>query len=454
MRPRRISPEITASDPIPVEMFHLDYRPIDSFTAFGRKARSHTRAQILAIAKSMETFGFCVPVLVDDAGALLAGHARIEAARLLGLKQAPAVVLSHLTSEQKRAFILAENRLAELAGWDRDVLRIELEELSAIDLDFDLTVIGFSAPEIDAIMFVGEGGGERGDDVPAMPTEAVSAIGDLWLLGEHRIYCGDALAQTSLDAVLAGDQARAVFTDPPYNVAVGGHVTSSKQHGEFVMASGEMSDAEFTAFLTTVWEQICASLVPGGLAYLCIDWRHMNHVFQGAANQPLDFLNLLIWDKKAGGMGSFYRSRHELIFLMRKQGEGHINRVELGKHGRDRSNVWAYEGVSGFGAAKAKTREMHPTVKPLALVRDAILDCTAKGDIVLDFFCGSGTTIIAAHDSKRRGRAIELDPKYVDVSVIRWQDFSGQKARLAATGETFLDVRIRREREASAKEAS
>ena len=226
-----------------------------------------------------------------------------------------------------------------------------------------------------------------------------------------------------------------MFTDPPYNVAVAGHVTSGGKHGEFVMASGEMSDEEFTDFSAKVMMRASETLIDGGVAYYCMDRRHMEHTLAASKSAGLDLLNLVVWDKKAGGMGSFYRSRHELIFVFRKPGASHLNRVELGKHGRDRANVWTYEGVNGFGAAKAKAREMHPTVKPLGLVRDAILDCTQKGDPVLDLFSGSGTTIIAAESAGRRGFATELDPRYVDVGVIRWQEFTGREARLASTGQ-------------------
>ncbi|MEQ1608211.1 MAG: DNA methyltransferase [Hyphomonadaceae bacterium] len=422
----------------------LAWVPLADLKALGRKTRTHSRDQIGKLAASIRTFGFSVPILIDDDNRVLAGHARLEAARHVGMDKAPVVVLSHLSADQKRAFIIAENKLAELAGWDRETLKIELEELSVLDLDFKMAVTGFDDAEIDAIVLGGAIDADRSDDTPRPPEQATSREGDLWIMGDHRLYCGDALHAESLSAVLAGETARAVFTDPPFNVRVDGHVTRSGSHGEFVMASGEMSDVEFTAFLGKVWDQISRALDPGGLAYLCMDWRHVHHVHEAAIEKDLEQLNLIVWDKTAGGMGSFYRSRHELIFLMRKKGGAHTNRVQLGRHGRDRANVWAYPGVSGGGQAKARTRELHPTVKPLALVKDALLDCTAKGDLVLDLFSGSGTTLLAAHHTGRRGRAIELDLKYCDVGVIRWQDFSGHEAQLAGTRETFREVRARR----------
>lgn len=278
---------------------------LDELKAFGRKTRSHTRQQISKLADSMGAFGFSVPILVDDDNRILAGHARLEAARLAGLDKAPVVVLSHLTAEQKRAFIIAENRLAELSGWDKDALRIELQELSELDLNFDLEVIGFEDVEIDAIVFSDAAGAEPAAVAPPSLEAAVSARGDLWVMGEHRLYCGDALEPESLDRLLQGEEVRTVFTDPPYNVPISGHVTGNKAHGEFVMATGEMTDEQFTAFLRQVWRQAERALTPGGLAYLCMDWRHMNNVLAAYDPAALDLMNLIVWDKTAGGMGSF-----------------------------------------------------------------------------------------------------------------------------------------------------
>lgn len=422
----------------------ITYHPIHTLVALGRKTRSHTKDQIQKLATSIRTFGFNVPVLIDEEGKVLAGNARVEAARLIGLTELPCVQLGHMTEAQKRAFVIAANRIAEESSWDREALKIEFEELAALDLGFSLDVTGFTEPQIDAIVLGGEGGGEKGDAIPTVSGAPVSRVGDLWLMGDHRLLCADATDPASLTTLLGDEQARTVFTDPPWNVRVAGHVTSGGKHGEFVMASGEMSDAEFTDFLIKVVIQIEAALIPGGLAYFCVDWRHVRHTLDGAEATKLQFLNLLVWNKTAGGMGSMYRSRHELIFLFKKPGGSHVNRVELGKNGRNRSNVWNYEGVNGFGAAKAKARELHPTVKPLALVRDAILDSTERGDVVVDLFNGSGTTLIAAEQSGRRGRATELDPQYVDVGIIRWEDFTGREATLAATGQTFAQVRAER----------
>lgn len=432
------------ADPLSPLAQSIQHLPISSLVAFGRKARVHSRDQLRQIADSIKEFGFTNPVLVDETGKVLCGNARVEAARLLQMETVPTLQISHLTTAQKRAFVIAENRMGELASWDNDVLRLEFEELIEIKTDFSLEITGFSDAEIDTIVLAGEGGNERGDQTPPPPTAPVSQVGDLWIMGDHRLACGDATDAEVVAQLMDGQSARTVFTDAPYNVPVAGHITGSGHHGEFVMASGEMTDAEFTTFLTRVFVQIVAALVPGGLAYFCMDWRHMRHTLDAAEAAGVDLVNLIVWDKTAGGMGSFYRSRHELVFLFRKPGAPHLNRVQLGSNGRNRANVWAYDGVNGFGAGKARARELHPTVKPLAMVRDAILDSSARGDAVLDLFGGSGTTIIAAEHSGRRGYATELDPRYVDVGVTRWQDFTGREARLATTGQTFAEVRAAR----------
>jgi DNA modification methylase len=428
----------------------IEYLPTDDLPALGRKSRIHSHQQIEQIAESIRTFGFINPILIDETGKVIAGNARIDAARKLKLTSLPCLRVSHLTHQQKRAFVIAENRLGELASWDNEVLRIEFEELIELKTDFSLEITGFSDAQIDTIVLAGEGGNERGDRSPPPPEAPVSQVGDLWLMDNHRLLCGDATDPEVVNRLMDGQSARTVFTDAPYNVPVAGHITGSGQHGEFVMASGEMTNAEFTTFLTLVFVQILTALVPGGIAYFCMDWRHMRNTLDAADAAGAELVNLIVWDKTAGGMGSFYRSRHELVFLFRKPGAPHLNRVQLGSNGRNRANVWAYDGVNGFGAAKARARELHPTVKPLAMVRDAILDSTARGDAVLDLFSGSGTTIIAAEHSGRRGHATELDPRYVDVGVIRWQDFTGRQARLATTGQTFAEVRTTRAAPAAA----
>ncbi len=426
-----------AAAPIGSLDLHIEQRPVAELKPAGRRARYNSKRQLAGIEASIRQFGFVSPVLIDSKGRLLAGVARVEVARRLGMTTVPAVVIDHLTPEEQRAFVLADNRLAELGDWNREVLQLELDELAQLDLDFSLEVTGFTLPEIEAIRF-GVGGADPGDDdVPAPQETFVSQLGDVWRLGQHKLIVGSATEPAVLERLLAGDQVRVVFTDPPYNVPVQGHVTSSKAHGEFVEGSGEMSDAEFTGFLTRVMQQSANALDDGGLAYVCMDWRHMANVLAAAEATDLTLINLCVWDKGTGGMGSFYRSQHELVFVLKKGKAGHLNTVELGRNGRNRTNVWAYEGVSGFGVDKAREREMHPTVKPLALVQDALLDCTKKGDVVLDLFGGSGTTLIAAEKTRRRCRMTELDPRYADVIIRRWEAISGQEAVHEDLGLSF-----------------
>lgn len=440
MEDRQTIPNTLPIGLVGAEGIALAWVEVERLRPHGRRARTHSRRQIEKIAESIRTFGFAVPILVDEQQRILAGNGRLEAARLLGLDKAPVVILAHLDAAQKRAFVLAENRLAELAGWDRSVLKAELQELAALDLAFDLDVIGFDDAAIDAIV-LGDPDVEKTDRIPDIPQTAVTRPGDLWLLGEHRLLCGNALGEDSLKAVLGDEHAQAIFTDPPYNCRVNGHVTKAGGHAEFAMASGEMSDDEFMRFLGSVWAQAKIALVPGGLAYVCMDWRNARLLLQACEDSGLDLLNTIVWDKVVGGMGSFYRSRHELIFLARKPGAQHTNRVELGKHGRDRSNVWSYEGMSGTGEDKRRLRSLHPTVKPAVMVRDALLDCTRRGELVLDLFAGSGTILIAAEMAHRRACAIELEPRYCDVAIGRWEAFTGKEARMADTGKTFSETR-------------
>jgi DNA modification methylase len=399
-------------------------------------AREHNRKQLAKLRRSIEKFGFLVPVIVDESGELLCGHARVAAAQELGLLSVPAIRASHLGEADKRAFIIADNRLAELASWNEKALRRELSFLSELDIDYDFAALGFNTAEVDFIL--------DADDcdcatlpAPAVDTPPVSRGGDLWLLGEHRLYCGSALDASSYRALLKGDRANLVFTDPPYNVRIDGHVGGGGtiKHREFAMASGEMSDDQFITFLQTALDQIERSAADGAICFVCMDWRHTQQLLLAARNLTLK--NICVWVKNNGGMGSLYRSQHEFIFVLKCGAAEHINNVELGRHGRNRTNVWEYRGINSFGRDRDELLKSHPTVKPVALVADAIKDCSKRGDLVLDPFGGSGTTLIAAEKTKRRAALIELDPHYVDTIVRRWQAFTGKEAICATTGATF-----------------
>lgn len=423
--------------------------PTQSLVAHGRKARTHTKAQIQALANIISEIGFIVPIICDEAGKVLAGNARLEAARLLCLPNVPAVMVSHLSDAQKRLFAIADNRLAELAGWDREALAVELEELRNLDVSLDIELTGFGDAQVDGIVASVGMEDHRADLVPLPGPAPISQLGDVWEMDRHRLICGNATDPDVVARLLRGEPVRTVWGDAPYNREVNGEVIRSKGHGEFVMGSGEMTDAQFTAFLAKTWANIEQTLIPGGLAYMSMDWRHIHNMLAALAGKELDLLNLIVWKKTLPGMGGFYRSQHELIFLAEKRGGKHTNHIGFGKSGRSRSNVWDYDSVQGFGAAKARLRELHPTVKPMAMIRDLLLDSSDRGEVVFDPFSGSGTTLIAAEVTGRKGRVVELDPLYADTSAMRWQDYSGKQAVLAATGETFAQVRVRRGSEAA-----
>ena len=422
--------------------------PIAELKPNPRNARRHSQKQLSQIAASIREFGFNSLVVVDEDGVILVGHGRCQAARIAGLGDRPVLRLSHLTAEQKIAFSLADNKIALNADWEMDQLKVLWRELVGAEINFDLEVTGFETAEIDLLV---DGPTEperldRSDLLPPVQAEAVSRLGDLWHLGDHRLLCADACDPASYADLMEDEPARLVFTDPPYNVRIDGHVggLGAVKHREFKMASGEMTSAEFEHFLKTVFGNLASASIDGAVHFICMDWRHLGEVMNAADGIYSELKNLCVWNKNNGGMGSFYRSKHELVFVYKVGTAPHLNTVELGKHGRYRTNVWDYAGVNTFRSGRDAELEMHPTVKPTALVIDAIKDCSRRGDIVLDAFSGSGTTIMAAHKSRRRARAIELDPLYVDVAIRRWQSYTGQMATMAVTGESFEEVEQRR----------
>jgi DNA modification methylase len=412
-------------------------------------ARTHSKKQIRQIARSIEKFGFCNPVLVDDAKQIIAGHGRVEAAKLLGIDAVPTCQLSHLSEADKRAYVLADNKLAEKAGWDRDLLAIELQGLIELDVDIELT--GFEMTEIDVILEEArEASGDPSgpEDTAPQPSAgpAVSQTGDLWLLGRHRLLCGDAREQAAYDRLLEGAKAQFVFTDPPYNVEIDGHVCGlgRVRHREFAMGCGEMSEAEFTAFLKATFALLAENTIDGSIHQICMDWRHIGEMLDAGRMTYRELKNLCVWNKTNAGMGSFYRAKHELVFVWKSGAAAHINTFQLGQHGPHRSNVWDYAGVNTMRAGRLDELAMHPTVKPVALVADAIKVCSRRGGLVLDPFCGSGTILIAAERTGRKARALEIDPNYVDVAVRRWQAYAGKSALLDGSDEAFEAIEEQR----------
>jgi DNA modification methylase len=423
--------------------------PVRALRPHPNNARTHSNKQIKQIAKSIEKFGFCNPVLVDDANQIIAGHGRVQAATFLGLEAVPTCQLSHLSEAEKRAYILADNKLAEKAGWDKELLAIELQGLIELEVDVELT--GFETAEIDFILeeareASGAASGPEDAAPEPSPGPAVSQAGDLWLLGAHRLLCADAREQAAYDALLEGGKADFVFTDPPYNVAIDGHVSGlgRVRHREFAMASGEMTEAEFTAFLKTVFGLLTANSIDGSIHQICMDWRHAWEMLVAGRAVYSELKNLCVWNKSNAGMGSFYRSKHELVFVWKSGTAAHVNNFELGQHARHRTNVWDYPGVNTMRAGRIAELTMHPTVKPTSLVADAIKDCSRRGGLVLDPFCGSGTALIAAERTGRKARALEIDPHYVDVAVRRWQSYSGKPAILAQSNDAFETIEEQR----------
>lgn len=426
------------------------YRAVDDLRPRASNPRTHTKKQLEQIAASIRRFDFTNPVLIDEDDGIIAGHGRIEAAKLVGMSEVPTVRLADMSDADIRAYVIADNRLAENAGWDRELLGLELQYLSELEIDFDVTITGFDPPEIDVLIGELSLDGDAEDPADVMPEPvagpAVTRPGDIWRIGPHRLICGDATRAETYAALLGAQKAAMVFTDPPYNVPIGGHVSGlgKVRHREFAMASGEMSSAEFTDFLTTVFSHLAAFSVDGALHFQCMDWRHMVEMLAAGGATYTEFKNLCVWAKTNGGMGSLYRSAHELVFVFKSGTAAHINNVELGRHGRYRTNVWTYAGTNSFGAGRDGDLAMHPTVKPVAMVADAILDCSRRKDIVLDAFTGSGTTLVAAHRTGRRGYGIEIDPAYCDVIVRRMRETCGLEAVLDADGRSFDDMAAER----------
>ena len=424
------------------------YRPLSDLKR-GRNCRVHTRRQIGQIAHSIKEFGYNVPILTDAEGAIIAGYGRYEACREMGWTEVPTICIDHLNEDQKLAFMIADNRLTENSEWDDKMLAEQLRDLSLHDLDFALEATGFEIAEIDLrIESLNESPAEATDPADTIPVPTAGTptcqAGDLWILGGHRVFCGDSINRLSYSNLMERNRAASVFTDPPYNVPIDGHASGLGQirHREFAMAYGEMDEAEFTNFLAAALGLAARHSKDGAIHFVCMDWRHIGELL--AAGRPIysELKNICVWVKHNAGMGSFYRSQHEFVFVF-KYGRGrHRNNVELGRFGRHRSNVWTYRGANSLGreTEEGNLLTLHPTVKPVALVADAILDCSARGDIVLDPFLGSGTTLLAAERTGRHCCGIEIDPSYVDIGIRRWQAFTGEDARHATTGKSFTDT--------------
>ena len=421
----------------------LEWRQLDELKGATRHVRKVDEAQVARILASVEAHGVCRPVVISAVNFIIDGHLIVEALRRAGVEQVQCLVIDHLSADEQRTLSLALNRIGELGSWDFDALKLEFAELVLGDAPIEIT--GFSAPEIDQII-LGDDDDQTQEPGPLAPEAGqrpVSRRGDLWLLGHHRLLCGDATNTEDHERLFDGAAVGLTLTDVPFNVPIAGHVTGG-DHREFVQASGELSAAEFAAFNAT-WMRAClGSVAPGGMLATFIDWRSVAAIIDTGQQLGLELLNLIVWNKTNAGMGSLWRSQHELLPVFKRPGAEHVNNVKLGRHGRRRTNVWTAPGASSLGSDARRGLVAHPTVKPLRLLQDLILDVTHRGDGILDPFLGSGSTLLAAHATGRQGFGLELDPLYVDVSVRRFEVVTGEQAVLAETGETFCAVEARR----------
>jgi DNA modification methylase len=422
----------------------LEHLNVSLLKAYAGNPRRHPVRQIKKLMAAISTYGFLIPLLIDKANNLIAGHGRLLAAIRLNLEQVPVIRIEHLTDAQIRAFRVADNRLAQDSDWDLPQLKIEIDAL--LQLDFDVAgLTGFETAEID-LLFEAEEAPEL--PLPALPPAhaIVSRHGDIWQTGPHRVACGDCCDPELLKRLVGEQPVRMVLADLPYNVAINGHVCGKgkHQHAEFAMASGEMSSDKFTIFLVTSIGAMSDPCEDGAVLVLFMSWHHLKELLIACDRLGLTLLNICVWAKTNAGMGSLYRSQHELVLIVKKGKAPHTNNVELGKHGRYRSNVWNYAGMNTFGAERDEALRLHPTVKPLALVADAIKDVTHIGDLVLDGFLGSGTTLLAAEQCRRRCCGVEIEPGYVDVTLKRWMDITREQPVHVATGLTFDQMREQR----------
>ena len=439
----------------------LEYVKVDSLLPHPDNPRIHSKKQIRKVAESIRAFGFRMPVVIDHSSRLVCGHARVEACKLLGIDRVPSLRVTDLSEEQVRGLMIADNRLTELSTWDDQLLGENLKILSNLDLEFDIEHLGFDYGEIEQrIRAIDEADGSDDDDedVPdPRDVRSVSRAGDLWQLGpaerRHRVLCGDSTESSSYQSLLADHRAAMVFTDPPYNIPAHtiGRVCAGL-HGNFEMGSGEMTSDEFRGFLSAVMNQVCSFSEPGSIHFFFMDWRHASEILAAGDERYAELKNICVWVKNHPGMGTFYRSQHELVFVFKHGDVPHRNNFQLGQYGRTRSNVWCYSSVRSLDSSAGdpggdEALRIHPTVKPVSLIQNAILDCSRRGEIVLDPFLGSGSTLIACEKTDRRLVGIEISPRYVDVAITRWEQWTGGEATHEQTGHSFAELAERRAKE-------
>ena len=447
---RRINASTTSdSQKLLSRDLRVEYLSLNSIKMDASNPRIHDPKQVRQIARSIETFGFSVPILIDSDLKVIAGHGRLQACRLLRINRIPAIRLNHLTATQKRAFMIAENRLAENSAWDKKLLGEHFKILSEVELNFSAEVTGFTASEIDIFVENFEPAADERNEVEgAIPENRSNAVvtraKDCWILDRHRVRCDDARQLSAYFGLMQGRKASMVFADPPYNIPIDGYVTGfgKIRHSEFGVGSGEMSKSEFTAFLQRIAANLARQSINGALHYICMDWRHSQELLAATQLTYSELKNICVWVKENAGQGSLYRSQHEFVFVFKYGTKNHKNNIQLGQFGRYRTNVWNYRRVNAISqyTDESSLPGSHPTIKPVELVADAVLDCTSRRDIVLDPFLGSGTTLIAAERTGRICYGVELDPHYVDIAVRRWQTYTGKTAIRESTGMKFAEI--------------
>lgn len=404
----------------------VEYRPIDAITPYARNARKHSRAQIRKLQASLKAFGWTNPLLIDDAGNLVCGHGRLDAAVANGETNVPVISLGAMSDTDRRAYIIADNRLAEEASWSKELLRSELSGL--IDLGYDVELTGFDTFEIDGILSfdeAGQDGEEDRVDLPDEDTVPTARIGDFWHIGDQRLAVGDSRDLDLVERLLDGNRVRLIQTDPPYGCRIAGNVSGNGkvQHGDFLMGAGETSLPEFAmTLLRPAFRAIAPHCHTGAIAFVWTDWRACPHMLDAARGVFHELKNQIVWAKDPG-MGAFYRSAYELCLAFKVSPGTHTSNIALGR--RNRSNLWRYPGANAFRKGRLQDLADHPTIKNRRMIADAILDVTKPGDSVFDGFCGSGTTLVAAAMTGRRGFGIELDPKYADVILRRASEETG-----------------------------
>lgn len=426
----------------------IQYRAVGDLVLDPRNPRQHSQRQVNQLADSIREFGFVMPVVADDRGQVVIGHGRVLAAKKLGMSRIPVVEIRHLSPGQLKALRIADNKLGQNAHWDERLLGESLLELKELDRDFDLSITGFSLPEIDlAIQKLSEAAVENNYDAGSETGVPVCQVGDVWKLEGHHVHCGDATTEAAFEKLMKDDRADVVFVDPPYNVRIDGHVSGNGKvrHREFAQGAGELSREEFIRFLTCSCTLLKNYSKDGTIHFVCMDWKHLDELLAAGREVYTELKNIVIWVKSTAGMGSLYRSQHELVCVFKSGTGRHINNVELGKNGRNRTNVWQYDSAGTQARKGNNVLELHPTVKPVQLVMDALLDCSNRGDIVVDCFLGSGTTLLAAERTGRICRGIELDPLYVDTVIRRWQNLTGRDAARASDGKLFRDIEAEKE---------